>query len=371
MSQRILIASYEVPGWGGAGTACYSLFEMLQKDGRDVHLINIISEHDAAYFAQRFGDDIGNPRELENVSNCCLTGNNYGPQAGARDWIAEIDPDVMLGVGWIAAYVLGKADPARRLIYLTSGCGWLGIYSDMYPGRDYLSVSETELASPRGITREDALEEEAIEMADLVVGHSDINLRLYRAIYSGHAGKMYERVIWFSQWIEAEAHRHRRCVRTFDEREIDVLFVANDWSRPIKGFPLMKAITDRLPSSLEVHVVGELPGAGGKFHHHDFLADRGKLFDLMGNSRVVVSPSAYDAAPGVLFEAAAMGCNVVASKNCGNWALCPPGLLADPPTPKSYARCIARGVEKACASDTQRFNGTRSYEDLRDLLDVF
>ena len=31
-----------------------------------------------------------------------------------------------------------------------------------------------------------------------------------------------------------------------------------------------------------------------------------------------------DAAPGILFEGAVMGCNLVASKNCGNWEVCHP-----------------------------------------------
>ena len=76
-ARNVLIACFEVPGWGGASTAAYSLFERLQSDGMAVSMVNIIAEHDEAYFQYRFGEEIGNPRRLGDVYNCRLTGNNY------------------------------------------------------------------------------------------------------------------------------------------------------------------------------------------------------------------------------------------------------------------------------------------------------
>ena len=304
--RRVLIACYEVPGWGGASTASYSLFEMLRADGVDAAMVNIIGAHDSAYFRYRFGENMGNPRQLPAVYNCHLSGNNYRYHAQLHDLINEIKPDIMIGVGWIAAYVLKIADPSRRLVYLTTGCGWMGIYADQIRGSDLQSITDNELENPKAITIEDALEEDAIEMADLVVVHSDVNLRLYRTLYRGHAGKMYDKVVWFSEWICRDTLRYQKLRKPFKDREIDVLFVANDWSRPVKGFWLAKKIIKRL-QGLEIQVVGELPEPAGGFCHQDFTADRASLFELMGNARAVVSPSSYDAAPGVLFEAAVMG----------------------------------------------------------------
>ncbi len=98
-SRKILIACYEVPGWGGASTATYSLFEWLRSDGIEVIFVNIIGEQDAAYFRFRFGEDVGNPRKLPGVHNCVLSGNNYQFQAPVHDLINEICPDVVVGVG--------------------------------------------------------------------------------------------------------------------------------------------------------------------------------------------------------------------------------------------------------------------------------
>jgi glycosyltransferase involved in cell wall biosynthesis len=367
--RKILIACYEVPGWGGASTATYKLFEMLQADGMDVTLVNLIGEHDFAYFKYRFGKTLGNPRNLSRVINCRLTGNNYRYQPGLHELISEIDPDLMVGVGWIATHVLKTADPSHKLVYITTGCGWMGTYADHKRGNDLQSVSSYELRNPKLVTCQDALEKGAIDKADFVVAHSDINLHLYKTLYPGHAGKMYNKAVWFYEWIFQDAQQYSAMSQPFENREIDVLFVANDWTRPVKGFWQIEEMARGL-NGLNVHIVGELPEPLPKFHQHGFVADRESLFELMGRSRVVASTSSYDAAPGILFEAAAMGCNIVASKNCGNWELCHPDLLVDPAKPGTFVQRIKLARTRQFPSNTSRFEDTRSYLDLKNLLAV-
>ncbi len=246
----------------------------------------------------------------------------------------------------------------------------MGIYAELSGGRDLQSVTHHQLHNPKKVTAQDALEERAIEMADLVIAHSDINLHLYTSLYAGHAGKVYNKVVWFSEWIFREARQYQSLAKPFGEREVDVLFIANDWSRKVKGFRLVKKIISRL-HNCEAHVVGELPEPLGVGVHHDFIADRKALFRLMANTRVVVSTSLYDAAPGVLFEAAVMGCNIVASKNCGNWALCHSDLLVEPATARAFAGRITLAKSRAFPSHIEHFSETGSYEDLKDLLMVF
>jgi len=366
----VLIACFEVPGWGGASTATYALFERLQADGLDVVLVNLVAEHDRPYFNYRFGNSVGNPRGLRNVHNCYLSGNNYRAHPLLQKLIGAVGPDLLVGVGWIAAFALGAADPGRKLIYVTTGCGWMGSYCELRRANDFRSVSRYELENPRAITRDDELEERAIEMADLVVAHSDANHWLHRNLYPGYAGKLYSRVIWFSEWIYADALAHAALQQPFHARDIDLLLVANDWGRAAKGFRLARQLIGRL-KGLAVHVVGELPSPLHGATHHDFISERGELFRLLGNTRTVACTSAYDAAPGILFEAAAMGCNVVASRNCGNWELCHPELLAEPPTVAQFARCVRLAAARPFAHDISRFNGENSYDDLRTLLTVF
>ena len=91
----------------------------------------------------------------------------------------------------------------------------------------------------------------------------------------------------------------------------------------------------------------------------------------MGNAKTVASPSAFDPAPGILFEASAMGCNVVASKNCGNWQLCHPQLLADPFDVGTFREKLGLSVTRKYNDNMDFFLDIRSYKNLLDTIEVF
>lgn len=90
----------------------------------------------------------------------------------------------------------------------------------------------------------------------------------------------------------------------------------------------------------------------------------------MGDARTLVCPSTLDSAPGILYEAAAMGCNVVASRNCGNWRLCHSELLVDPFGIGTFVECIARSLTREFESNIDEFLQSNSYVDLLETLMV-
>src|SRR5206468_1730768 len=104
--------------------------------------------------------------------------------------------------------------------------------------------------------------------------------------------------------------------------------------------------------------------------HHGFIADRAILFELMGRARTVVSASAIDAAPGVLFEASALGCNVVASPNCGNAHLCHPDLLVERADAPSFIRAIRASLQRKYPDNAAAFRGANPTQRLLDLVQV-
>ena len=313
---------------------------------------------------------MGNPRGLDGVFNCQLAGNNYRYHERLHAIIREIDPDVMVGVGWIAAYILKLADPARKLIYMTTGCEWIKMYAGLKRTNDFLSFSQNSLSHPERITGRHTLERRTIELADFVLTHSDMNLQLHRTLYASSAGKMYDNVVWFSDWIYQDALQYQHLARPFEARDIDALFIANDWSRPEKNYWLAKKIIARLPD-LNVHVVGEVRERLPGITFHDFISERSVVFELMANTKAVVSPSSFDTAPGILFEASAMGCNVVTSKNCGNWQLCHPDLLVDAVGVQAFVNCVRLAATKEYEDNIAFFHDTHSYDDLKNLLAVF
>jgi glycosyltransferase involved in cell wall biosynthesis len=154
--------------------------------------------------------------------------------------------------------------------------------------------------------------------------------------------------------------------RPFEERDIDVLFIASDWDRPEKNYPLVRSVARRLGDA-RIHVVGDasrrLPGVT----YHGFVGDRDGLFTLMGRTRCVACPSIIDAAPGILFEASVLGCNVVASKNCGNWEMCHPELVADPFNADTFTTCIRRAMQRKFADRLDR----PEWRCFEELMSVF
>jgi hypothetical protein len=92
--------------------------------------------------------------------------------------------------------------------------------------------------------------------------------------------------------------------------------------------------------------------------------------ELMGNTRTVVCPSLIDSAPGILYEASAMGCNIVTSRNCGNWTLCHSELLAERYHIDAFAQCIRRSLTHSYPDNMSRFLNPGSYGDLVETLMV-
>src|SRR6476660_8720871 len=123
---------------------------------------------------------------------------------------------------------------------------------------------------------------------------------------------------------------------------------------------------------MAIHIVGEVPvrQKPPAARYHGLLTDRDALFQLRGRAKAVASPSVYDSAPGILFEAAAMGCNIVASKNCGNWMICHDELLVEPFDIKTFATAIRRSVTRKYEDQMQFFLDCQTYGKLTDILEL-
>jgi glycosyltransferase involved in cell wall biosynthesis len=367
--RRVLIGCYEVPGYGGASTASYGLVEALRASGVTATFVNLVDEQDADFFRLVFGPAYGNPRGLDGVRNCVLCAPLYDPHPELTLLIDELDPDVVIGVGYIAALLLKRAAPRRTTIYLTSGCQQLKDAITRGRAADYLEIRRE---IDRGIRRPHvtcAQEREAVEIADLVVVHSDMTRRLCEYYFPHYAGKIFGDVLWFARWIHADAADRAHLGRPFAERDIDALFVASSWARPEKNFGYLKKIVAALDGA-RVHVAGEceepVPGAV----HHGLVTDREALFALMGRARSVVCPSSFDTAPGILFEASALGCNVVASENCGNAMICDDRLLVRRYRPDAFAGRVRASLEQKYADNIGRFLDERPYRRFLETLDV-
>ncbi len=369
MSPRLLLGSFEVPGLGGSSTASYALFRRMLADGWDVHYANLVDD-DPELTRYLFGPDAGNPDALPNVHDCWIATPGDVPSPVVEALLRAIDPDVVVGFGYVAALQLKRAAPDRRTVLVTGTCRQAQDYVTSGRAKDAVELARALAAGARTPRRVNAAERGAVEACDLLVTHSGMVLDFMGRFFPEHAGKLYPRALWFAEWICDAARRWQDLARPFEARDIDALFIASNWERREKHWPMVGAIARRLgPAS--VHVVGDVPSRVPSVTHHDFLADRSAMFELLGRARCVVCPSRIDAAPGVLFEAAAMGCNVVASRNCGNWELCPADLLAHPGDTRSFVERIRRAIERPYETGLDRFLSLSSYAELLRTLDIF
>jgi len=339
---RILVASFDAPGRGGAATSSYQLFARMQRDGRDVHYLALVDARNEARCRRQLGPDFANPRRLADACYAILQRPLGAAQTAVATALGRVRPDVVLAVSHLAAVTARRAAPEVPLVLLTAGSAQVGAWLETHPEEDALSAL-ARLEAGEMLPRAHRHERYAMAQADRILVHAPLVRRLHECLYPEHADRTEPGVVSYAEWIVDRARAFAHRARPFEARDVDVLFVASNWRRPVKNGALAAAITAALPGR-RIHVLGggaDLPGAT----HHGLLADPEAAFGWFGRARVVVCPSRLDAEPGVLFEAAALGANPVASANCGNHAVCAgPLRVEDPRRVEAWVACIERGI---------------------------
>jgi glycosyltransferase involved in cell wall biosynthesis len=368
MSKKILLGCYGVPGRGGASTALYLLFERMQADGLDVSYINLVEEADAVFLRYQFGDTFENPRALANVHTCILEEPPWRPHAALTELIGALAPDLLLGFGFIPARLMKQAAPRRPVVFMPAGTRHVQHLIETGAVRDFMACRR---GIARGITFPVPLENperQAVESSDLIIVHSPLIRFAFEQLFPTHMGRMYANVISVADLIYPEAEPFAALKQPFAQRDIDLIFIASSWNRRIKNYRLVHKIISRC-QELNVHVVGDIEQPHPPAQYHGTITRREELYTLLGRSKTLACPSLLDAAPGVLFEASAMDCNVVASPNCGNWQLCNAQLLAESCSPDAFQHKIALSIAGVYKDNREHFRG--GYADLVDTLSVF
>jgi glycosyltransferase involved in cell wall biosynthesis len=339
----------------------------MQGDGLDVAYVNLVSKADEVFLRYVFGDNFGNPRSLENVHTCVLDNPLWRSHPGLADLIGALAPDFLFGFGFTAGHLLKLAAPGKPLAFMTSGSRQVQHLIDTGAIRDFMAF---EWSVKRGIVFpvQNAQERWAVEACDLIIVNSPFVRFAFDHFFSAYAGKVYSNIISVADLIYPEAEQFKDLKRPFAHRDIDVIFIASSWNRPEKNYRLVRKIVSHC-EGLNIHIVGEVQRPRLSAQHHGVITRREDLYELLGRTKTIVCPSLADAAPGVLFEASAMGCNVIASPNCGNWQLCNEQLLADRCSRDVFVSRIKRSLTGPYKDNQENFRG--GYADLVDTLSVF
>jgi hypothetical protein len=106
----------------------------------------------------------------------------------------------------------------------------------------------------------------------------------------------------------------------FNEREYDIIFIAYNWKRNIKNYKLVIDIINKIEiDPKKIIVIGnEQIKYNKNIVSIDYL-ENNKINDLLKKCKTLIITSYYDSNPNVLIEGVANGCNIVTTKNVGNY----------------------------------------------------
>lgn len=348
MKPKLLLVCNQVPNYGGANTTFYVLFETLQKLGLDVHYLNIIEHDRLKFYQETFGNGLGNPERLPNVHNFLLY-NEYS-LSNLKELVDLVKPNLIICKNFLAPYLLKSQVPDVETWYLPSSCSQIrnGIYEGII--RSEVEALEKSKSNGNSIPKSWPPEIRAVESADKIICHTKTTWFWFNHFYPEHKHKISGYILWSAPLVHQKLYKQK--ANGFENRPIDILFVANRWSRAEKNYEMVKQII-KTCKGLNLHVVGECGEEVEGAVYHEFLI-HDEVIGLMKNTKTVISTSIYDPAPNVLFEASLMGCNVIASKNCGNWELCHPKLLVEP-------YCLDNYMEKISISLKRKFEDNLEY----------
>lgn len=368
MKARVLVCCFEVPTQGGSATSAYALFAKMQRDGLDAHYLNVVERTTVPYYQWTYGAALGNPAGLRDVHTAVVEHPFDGRQAALEEAIARIAPDVIVARGYLATLFAKRAAPTRPVVFSTAG----SLQAEFLIAEGFAAQAvDLPALLPRTARRPPTApgnEAAALDAADVVLANSDLVADTIRAFFAGErSAKVHPHVVWSVDWVTDAVASTGVVATPFADRSIDVLFSASSWSRHEKNLAALRRIVPRLGGA-RVVIVGECRESVEGAEHVGYVEDRRAVFELMADAKVVASVSLVDACPTTLFEAAALGCNVVASRNCGNWRLCGEALLVERPDDAGWVAAIRRGIARPYPGRLDWFLATRSYVRLLEIV---
>lgn len=366
ISRRILIASSVVPGFSSAASAAYLFFQRLQQDGHSVHLWHLIAPAEEGYYQYLFGDSFGNPGQLANVQNVSPDKPSLKPA------IQNLKPDIVIAFSSEAVIAISQAAPDIPQLYLLDGLGQIKQQIRNSYIKDLLAFQRKPRKKNKQLKVYDHLEKKALIRCDMAIPNSELLKTYLPAYFPTLVSQIYREAIGWGHFFYRAAEQYKDYRKPFAERSIDLLFVGCDWNTSEKNYAFAMRIARGFRKQT-VHLIGNVSPTLEKqyVHYHGVVESRDLFFKILGNSKTVVFPASFATAPGSLYEAIAMGCNIVTSKNCASWTLCNEALLVDPFSLRQFREKIDLSLQRAFPANFDLQQQDDSYKKLREIISLF
>lgn len=320
-----IFSSTQLPGNGGAATNCLYLHEYvknnLQHDSiavfltsanpskdhikKDIYILDLRKEEKFSEFKYQI------LRKYNEKNIICLCKNVVAPQK------------------------MKQIFPLSKVIYLVSGCPIHTFWANFDSNISFVNYKKNLIN--REITENDKqnimkyfeqIEEErkAIQLCDEILTNNNNTKEVLLHHYKDHINKICNISINTSN---LKFDYPNISQEDFDKRDIDIIFAVSSHTRVSKGSAIMnKIITNNNMDNLTKVVIGnkfEEVFNVNNIKKCLFLnqLSQSELFSYLKRSKILIIPSTGDASPNILYEGLHVGCNILLTKNCGNYELFP------------------------------------------------
>jgi hypothetical protein len=323
-----IFSSTQLPQNGGAATNCLYLHEYvknnLQYDSVAVFFtsdndnpsidyirkdIYILGKEDKAY--SKFKYQILRQYDEKNI--ICFCKNIVAPQK------------------------MRQIFPLSKVIYLVAGAPIHTYWAEFNTNISFVKYKKNFIN--REITKKDAIktnrmnffgrimnERKAIQICDEILTNSNMTRDIILHNYKDYIFKLHNKNINTSN---LKFDYPTISQQDFDKKDIDIIFAVTNHIRKGKGSEIMnKIITNNNMNNLTKVVIGDKFKEVfnvNKIKNCSFLnkLSQSELFSYLKRSKILIIPSIGDASPNILYEGLHLGCNILITKNCGNYELFP------------------------------------------------
>ena len=333
---RILLSSTQFPGNGGAATNTYKLHKFFSKEtNHSVYCIFFLANKEDATTIDFDPEKIGN---IGFLYCCAINGQlqNFDCKTGTfseydshflkefRQKITDIlggYPDIILAKNYRAPITTSFLFPTvQNIYYLVSGVYYLTLLnnnnSNNVSAQNLLeNIKNYNLEQYKQNTNIKQ-EIQSLELAKRVIFNSELTCTLFQTFYKDKIKdfsivntSLFQNIVSLS--------KENLCSRTYD-----LFFICSDFNRKIKNCKFVKKLFQQKEfKSLKKLVIGHGSLFDTDIPNIVILPPQPNhlISSFMKQCKVLVFPSLFDSSPNTVYEALESGCNVVISKNIGNW----------------------------------------------------
>jgi hypothetical protein len=337
LERKNVVMTTQYPGYGGAATNAYyihkylvdnkiksvgSFFDDFEKI--DINTLNL-NPHNVPNLVVKSRNII----PVTEVLSSALAKNKsaYVSASSLKQKYEKIlggEPNLFTCKNWKAPMLVRKMYTNKKIIYLLSGSTYASYLSSLnMSAQKILRMDSNEIKkliySKKNWARCCKDEQNSIEQSTEVWPNSSLSMELFKKFYREYEYKitiLYNTVTLFKNVNINEKH-----VIEWKERKYDIGFVSTSLSRTVKNYDLFHKIaeSDKLKEYSPVSV-----GDNSKITKSDKityfpLLQPNELFEVLGNTKIIICTSYFDASPNVLVESKCHGCEIILSKNVGGY----------------------------------------------------